>query len=76
MLIFMADTYALILAGGSGTRFWPLSRNSHPKQLLNLFGKDTLLRLTIDRLTGLVPKENIIILTNSIQEKGVRAASV
>lgn len=72
MLSFMANTYALILAGGSGTRFWPLSRNTHPKQLLNLFGEDTLLRLTIDRLDGLVPKENIIILTNGVQEQGVR----
>lgn len=65
--------YALILAGGSGQRFWPLSRDSLPKQLLKLFGEKTLLELTIDRLEGLVPKENIIILTNSIQEKAVRA---
>ncbi len=72
MLRSMADIYALILAGGSGTRFWPLSRNTKPKQLLNLFGNDTLLRLTIDRLSGLVPAENILILTNELQEKGVR----
>lgn len=65
--------YALILAGGSGQRFWPLSRDSLPKQLLKLFGEKTLLELTIDRLEGLVPKENIIILTNQIQEKAVRA---
>ncbi|MFC7337673.1 mannose-1-phosphate guanylyltransferase [Haloferula chungangensis] len=68
----MPSTYALILAGGSGTRFWPLSRNSRPKQLLNLFGDDTLLQQTIDRLDGLVPKENILILTNSQQEAAVR----
>ncbi|BCU75961.1 sugar phosphate nucleotidyltransferase [Luteolibacter sp. LG18] len=65
-------TYALILAGGSGTRFWPLSRNSRPKQLLQLFGEDTLLEQTIRRLEGLVPVENILILTNSQQEAGVR----
>jgi mannose-1-phosphate guanylyltransferase len=65
--------YALILAGGSGQRFWPLSRDSLPKQLLKLFGEKTLLELTIDRLQGLVPKENIIILTNQVQEKAVRA---
>ena len=68
----MASTYALILAGGSGTRFWPLSRNARPKQLLNLFGDDTMLLQTIDRLDGLVPKENILILTNSLQEAAVR----
>jgi len=69
----MADTYALILAGGSGTRFWPLSRDARPKQLLNLFGDDTLINQTIDRLDGLVPKENIFILTNAVQEEAVRS---
>ena len=66
------NTYALILAGGSGTRFWPLSRNSKPKQLLNLFGDGTLLNQTISRLEGLVPLENILILTNSLQVDAVR----
>lgn len=66
------SNYALILAGGSGTRFWPLSRNSQPKQLLDLFGNGTLLEQTIARLEGLVPHENIFILTNSIQEKKTR----
>lgn len=64
--------YALILAGGSGTRFWPLSRNSQPKQLLDLFGDGTLLEQTIARLEGLVPHENIFILTNAIQEEKTR----
>lgn len=68
-------TYALILAGGSGTRFWPLSRNSKPKQLLQLFGDETLLEQTIRRLEGLVPLENILILTNSLQVEGVRQAA-
>lgn len=65
--------YALILAGGSGTRFWPLSRDARPKQLLDLFGDGTLLEQTIRRLEGIVPVENILILTNHIQEAGVRA---
>jgi mannose-1-phosphate guanylyltransferase len=65
-------TYALILAGGSGTRFWPLSRNSRPKQLLDLFGDGTLLEQTIRRLEGLVPLDNILILTNALQEAAVR----
>lgn len=66
------DHYALILAGGSGTRFWPLSRNARPKQLLNLFGDTTLLNQTISRLEGLIPRENILILTNTLQESAVR----
>ena len=68
-----ADTYALILAGGSGTRFWPLSRNTLPKQLLDLFGDGTLLEQTIRRLEGMVPMENILILTNEKQLDAVRA---
>jgi mannose-1-phosphate guanylyltransferase len=65
--------YVLILAGGSGERFWPLSRKSRPKQLLSLFGAETLLEATLRRLDGLVPAKNILILTNSDQEAGVRA---
>ncbi len=68
----LENTYALILAGGSGTRFWPLSRNHKPKQLLDLFGTGTLLEQTIKRLEGLVPVENILILTNSLQVDAVR----
>jgi mannose-1-phosphate guanylyltransferase len=64
--------YAVILAGGSGQRFWPTSRDGLPKQLLKLFGEKTLLELTVERLTGLLPKENILILTNVQQEAAVR----
>jgi mannose-1-phosphate guanylyltransferase len=67
-----ANAYALILAGGSGTRFWPLSRDSRPKQLLDLFGDGTLLEHAIRRLEGLVPLENILILTNEKQAAAVR----
>lgn len=68
----LENTYALILAGGSGARFWPLSRDARPKQLLDLFGAGTLLEQTIRRLDGLVPAANILILTNSKQEQAVR----
>jgi mannose-1-phosphate guanylyltransferase len=64
--------YVLILAGGSGTRFWPLSRNATPKQLLQLFDDETLLEKTINRLDGLVPLDHILILTSALQEPAVR----
>ena len=64
--------YALILAGGSGERFWPLSRRNRPKQLLRLVSDQTLLEETVARLDGLVPTERILILTNVEQEKTVR----
>ena len=64
--------YALILAGGSGQRFWPVSRDALPKQLLKLFGEKTLLELTVERLKGIVPTQNILILTNTQQEATVR----
>lgn len=66
-------TYALILAGGSGTRFWPLSRNEYPKQLLKLFDDETLLEKAVKRLDGLVPPERILILTNPAQLAATRA---
>lgn len=64
--------YAVILAGGSGRRFWPLSRDTRPKQLLQLFGGKTLLEHALQRLEGLVPRANILILTNKEQEVEVR----
>lgn len=54
---------ALILAGGSGTRFWPLSRARRPKQLLALDGDESLLRQTVDRLAPLIEPENVWICT-------------
>jgi mannose-1-phosphate guanylyltransferase len=59
-----AHAYAVIMAGGSGTRFWPLSRRKHPKQLLALFGKHTLLEQTVTRLRGVIPPERIYIFTS------------
>lgn len=67
------QVYALILAGGSGERFWPLSRRSLPKQLLRLVSEQTLLEQTIARLDGLIAPERTLILTNVEQEKAVRA---
>src|SRR5262245_22404734 len=64
--------YALILAGGSGERFWPLSRRTRPKQLLSLVSNKTLLEETLVRLEELIPPERILILTNAVQESAVR----
>jgi mannose-1-phosphate guanylyltransferase len=64
--------YALILAGGSGERFWPLSRRTRPKQLLRLVAKQTLLEQAVSRLEGLIAPERLLILTNVDQEAAVR----
>ena len=53
------------MAGGSGTRFWPLSRNNNPKQLLNIIGEKSMLQITIDRLLKLKKIEDIFIITRS-----------
>jgi mannose-1-phosphate guanylyltransferase len=57
--------YAVILAGGSGKRLWPLSRQGEPKQLLALFEGRSLLQLAWDRLTGLVPSDRILVCTGA-----------
>lgn len=57
-------TYGVIMAGGGGTRFWPLSRHEEPKQLLNLSGKDLMINETIDRVATLCDKSDIFIVTN------------
>ena len=57
------NLYAVIIAGGRGKRFWPLSREARPKQLIALDGKEAFLRKTIDRILPLVPAERIYIVT-------------
>ena len=56
--------HAVIMAGGSGTRFWPISRNAQPKQLLNLVGQGTMIQDTVRRLGELVTPERVLIVTN------------
>lgn len=58
--------YGIILAGGGGTRFWPLSRKALPKQFLNLTGRDILVNETFDRLAQVMSKENIFVVTNTL----------
>lgn len=56
--------HGVILAGGSGTRFWPLSRERFPKQFLNIIGEETLIQQTVRRLLGSMPASRIWIVTN------------
>lgn len=67
------DVFVFILAGGSGERFWPLSRHHLPKHLLKLFSDRTLLEETVRRLDGLVDPKQIFILTNEAQIEGIEA---
>lgn len=55
---------AVLMAGGAGTRFWPVSTESKPKQFLSLFGDRSLLQQSLDRLRGLVPPERVLVLTH------------
>lgn len=64
--------YGIILAGGTGSRLWPLSRELYPKQLLSMNGQESLLQSTCKRLQGLVKDENIISVTNVKHTNDVR----
>jgi mannose-1-phosphate guanylyltransferase len=56
--------HAVIMAGGSGTRFWPASRGSRPKQLLDLAGDQTMIQATVARLKNLISSEQVLVVTN------------
>jgi mannose-1-phosphate guanylyltransferase len=57
--------YAVIMAGGSGTRLWPLSRQKHPKQALKLVGEKTMFQYAVDRITPLFPLDSILVVTRA-----------
>ncbi|MDD5120669.1 MAG: mannose-1-phosphate guanylyltransferase, partial [Candidatus Omnitrophica bacterium] len=65
--------YAVILAGGVGSRFWPFSRELEPKQFMKIIGETSLLEATIQRLKGVVDKERVYIVTNNIYFYEVKA---
>jgi mannose-1-phosphate guanylyltransferase len=67
-----SETFVTILAGGSGTRLWPLSRSHHPKQLLALSGERSLLQSTVDRIVPLVSPDRILVLTERSHADGIR----
>jgi mannose-1-phosphate guanylyltransferase len=66
------DAYVVILAGGSGTRLWPLSRSHRPKQLLAFAGERSLLQATFDRVRPLVPPERVVVMTEQSHADGIR----
>jgi len=66
------DRFVIIMAGGRGERFWPLSREKMPKQLLPLFGDKSFLQEAVGRVLPLVPAKNIFVITNAAQLAEVR----
>lgn len=69
---FLDHVYVVVLAGGSGTRLWPMSRDNTPKQFLKLGGERTLMQSAVDRVLPLVPWERIIVVTNAAYTEEVR----
>ncbi len=67
----MEDRYVVIMAGGRGERFWPQSRLCRPKHLLPIVGETPMLAQTVGRLKGLVPPENVFVVTNREQREAV-----
>lgn len=61
----LEHAYAVVLAGGRGERFWPLSTRKRPKQLLSLVGGRPMIAQTVARLDGLIPRERVLVLTNA-----------
>src|ERR1035437_3013390 len=66
------DRFVIIMAGGRGERFWPLSREKMPKQLLAILGKKSFLEEAVERVLPLVPAKNIFVITNEAQLPEVR----
>ncbi len=64
--------YAVILAGGGGTRLWPKSRNDTPKQFLKLAGNRTMIQIAADRIKMILPWDRIIVVTNKLYEKDIK----
>jgi len=65
------ELFVVIMAGGVGSRFWPRSKVRKPKQLIRIFGENTMIQDTVNRLDGFVKKENILVITNQVQKERV-----
>lgn len=63
--------HAIIMAGGLGTRFWPKSREKHPKQLLNIYGNKSLIQNTVERLKSLIPSDRMFVVSTENQLKEI-----
>ncbi|GIK83829.1 MAG: mannose-1-phosphate guanylyltransferase [Patescibacteria group bacterium] len=68
---YLDHTFAVILAGGGGTRLWPKSRNKTPKQFLKLIGNETMMQIAVSRITKIIPWERIIVVTNNLYKDEV-----
>ncbi|MEW6351315.1 MAG: mannose-1-phosphate guanylyltransferase [Thermodesulfobacteriota bacterium] len=64
--------YAVIMAGGSGTRFWPASRRTRPKQLLRIDGANTMIRATVERIAPVIPIERTMVVTGASHAAKIR----
>jgi mannose-1-phosphate guanylyltransferase len=67
-----SDWFVIIMAGGRGERFWPVSREKTPKQLITLLGGRSFLQQAVDRVLGVVPLKNVYVITNAVQAPEVR----
>ena len=67
-----SNRFVVIMAGGRGERFWPVSREKTPKQLIRLLGERSFLQQAVDRVRPIVPPDNIFIITNAAQAAEVR----
>src|SRR5256714_7230872 len=68
----ITNRFVIIMAGGRGERFWPVSRQKTPKQLITLLGKRSFLQQAVDRVLPIVPAKNIFVITNEVQAPQVR----
>ncbi len=73
MTSFIEDAFAVVMAGGGGTRLWPLSRQARPKHMLALLDEQTLFQRTLARLQGLFPPERILVVTTAAQARELQA---
>ena len=63
------NRYCVIMCGGVGSRFWPFSKSAKPKQFIDFFGTGrSLLQMAVDRMEGIVPMDNILLITNESYE--------
>jgi mannose-1-phosphate guanylyltransferase len=69
----MEHIYAIIMAGGGGTRLWPISRRKHPKHLLPLLGNSTLFQSTLQRLIDFIPPDHVYVVTTAEQERELKS---